>query len=213
MKQALIFFNGNLSDTSFLHQYLAEQPLIICADGGAEYARRLDLLPDIVIGDFDSISDIDKEFLENKNVTFIPYPKEKDFTDAELAVQYALDQGIKTIHIAGLLGDRIDHMMANVFFLADMSRTNDISIIEKDQVIRFVETRIDISGKKGDEISLIPIREDCHGVHTEGLYYPLTNASLSFGSTRGISNVMLSQKAKVEISKGLLLVIHRSLHP
>ncbi len=213
MKQALIFFHGNLSDTSCLHKYLSEQTMIICADGGAEYACRLDILPDVVIGDFDSISVSDKALLEKKNVRFILYPKEKDYTDAELAVQYAIDQGVKKIVITGLLGDRIDHMLANVFYLAEISRKTDICIIEKDQAVRFVDTRIEISGKEGDEVSLIPIQMDCHGVNTDGLYYPLTNASLPFGSTRGISNVMLSQKAKIEIKKGLLMVIHRSLYP
>ncbi len=211
MKNAIIFLHGNLSDTSSIRNFLSEDSLILCADGGAEHARKIGLVPDVVIGDFDSISQSDRVLLEEKEVTCISYPREKDYTDAELAVRYAVDQGADEIIITGLLGDRIDHMTANMFFLAELSGEKHIRIIEKDQDISFVDRVIEIAGKKGDEISLIPIKSDCRGITTEGLYYPLSDASLPLGSTRGISNVMLSHKAKVTVTQGVLMVVHRRM--
>jgi len=211
METAVIFFHGNLSDTSDLKYYISTKPLIICADGGTVHALNLDIIPDVVVGDFDSISDHDREILKKRDTKFISYPKEKDYTDAELAVQYAINHGAKKIIIAGLLGDRIDHMLANIFFLASLSQRIDICIIEKDQEIRFVKKSIEIKGHKGDEVSLIPIQTDCTGISTDGLYYSLINATVPFGSTRGISNVMVSSKAKVMLKQGLLMVIYRRL--
>lgn len=209
MKTAIIFLHGNLSDTSYLQKYCPDDALVICADGGAEHAIKMKMVPDVVVGDFDSITETDKTALIQKNVKFITYPKEKDYTDAELAVQYAVEHGAERFILTGLLGDRIDHMMANVFFLTTLAQGKDLRIIERDQEIQFISSEIEIRGKKDDEVSLIPMQTDCCGITTEGLYYPLTDATLPFGSTRGISNVMLSDKAKVSVRDGLLMVIHR----
>lgn len=211
MKKALIFLHGNLSDTSSLDTYISKKTFVICADGGATHASHLGIIPDVVIGDLDSITNEEKQAFENRKVTFITYPKEKDFTDAELAVKYAIDHGVREIVIAGLLGDRIDHMMANIFFLTSLFQQVDILIIEKDQEIRFTNSNLRIKGCKDDEVSLIPIQTDCFGITTEGLYYALTDAAIKVGSTRGISNVMLSEEASVRVKQGILMVIHRTL--
>lgn len=211
MKTAIIFFHGNLSDTSYLKKYLSKKPWIICADGGADLALDENVTPDVVVGDCDSISIESRQELEKRGVKFITYPREKDFTDAELAVQHAIDHGFLRIIIVGLLGDRLDHMMANIFFLARISQAIDICILEKDQEIRFVDTSMQIYGHKGDEVSLIPVQSDCKGISTKGLRYSLLDADLLAGSTRGISNVMLSSQAKVSLKQGVLMVVHRRL--
>lgn len=208
MKRALIFLHGNLSDVSHVKEYLSDS-VIICADGGTEHALSLGIIPDIVVGDLDSLSSEHRDILTENSVQMQTYPREKDMTDGEIAIQYAIDKGCNEIIVTGLLGDRIDHVSANLMRVAVLSNEHSIRIIEHDQEIWFVSHQIVVAGKRGDEISLIPFQGDSQGVTTEGLMYTLKDATLSFGSTRGISNVMEIDKATVSVKSGLLMVVHR----
>lgn len=210
MKKAAIFLHGNLTTISTVQDYVDSNTLVICADGGAEHAVAASLTPDVIIGDLDSISLSLKTKFEKSSTTFIKYPREKNFTDAELAIHYAIEQEAIVIYIFGLLGDRLDHMLANILFLSQLIHKSSITIIEGDQKISFIQDKQTFHGKKGDELSLIPLKEDCEGITTNGLYYPLDNDTLHYGSTRGISNVMTQETASVEVKKGVLIAIHRS---
>lgn len=209
MKTAIIYLHGNLTDTSALASYIKKSFLIICADGGAEHARKQGILPHVVIGDLDSISASTLNQLKKQHVQFITYPREKDLTDAELAFEYAIESGAEEIVVAGFLGDRIDHLSANLLYIAKRSNRIPVLIIEHDQEIRFVQKKIVIKGQKGDELSLIPINGDCVDVSTGGLQYQLRNEMLPLGSTRGISNVFMNEQAEVRIKNGILMLIHR----
>ncbi|CAN5212971.1 thiamine diphosphokinase [soil metagenome] len=204
MKSALIFLHGDLSDISPIKPYIELVDLLIAADGGAEYALKSGVTPHIVIGDLDSISPETKALLENKT-TWQIYPREKDFTDAELAIQYALEKTATTVYIVGFLGRRLDHMLANLAYLSTIPA--HVVLIEGSQRLSFIKKSASIIGKKDDEVSLIPLLTDCLDVTTAGLSYPLDHELLPYGTTRGISNVMLAEKATVTISSGTLLCI------
>lgn len=207
MKTALIFLHGDLTCISHIPPHVKTAELIIAADGGAEYAIQCGLTPHIVIGDLDSISARTKQYLEHKTQWQV-YPREKDYTDAELAIQYALKQKATTIYIAGFLGRRIDHMMATLFYLSTLPAT--FTLLEGTQRITLIKEKTIITGKKDDEISLIPLQGDCIGITTVGLAYPLQNETLPYGATRGVSNIMNSEKATIEIHSGTLLCIQTS---
>ncbi|MBP9690618.1 thiamine diphosphokinase [Candidatus Woesebacteria bacterium] len=210
MNRALIFLNGSFSDPRRVKEY-ASHALLICADGGALHARNLGLTPHVLVGDLDSIAGDHLAELEKGDMEIVRYPAEKDMTDGELAIEYALEKGCKELVIAGILGDRVDHFSANLMYLAKIAEQCDIRIMEKDQDIFFVRNGIEIRGKKGDEVSLVPMLGDCHGVTTGGLTYQLTGSTLPWGSTRGISNVMDRAAASVRTQKGVLMVVHRIL--
>lgn len=206
---AFIFINGDLSNTSTLPSFIKSEDTIICADGGTEHAVNLGIVPDVVIGDMDSISTKTKEKLSSGKTEWISYPKEKDFTDSELAIKYAIDRKFEEIIIVGILGNRLDHFLANIFHIAELTKNHrNIRIIEGNQHIYFVYEKITLQGKKNDQLSLISMHTDCIGITTENLEYKLQNETLPLGSTRGISNVFTEENISVHIKKGILIAIH-----
>jgi len=184
---------------------------IICANGGTKLALRFDIIPDIIIGDLDSLTEDISKKLGDKKIEWKVYPKEKDETDLELAVREAIKFKPKEIYFIGLLGGRIDHLLSNLFFL---EKVKDMGIepyvIDKNLTIYLMkgeEERI-FWGNKGDTLSLIPLSDMVDGIFLEGLKYPLQNEPLYRNLTRGISNEFLVPQAKIKISKGTLFVIH-----
>lgn len=215
MTKAIIFLNGNLSDFSKLKKYIDKNDEIICADGGANFAVKYGIIPHVVIGDLDSIENDIKKNLEAKPVTFISYPKDKDYTDSELAIQYALEKNYTEVIITGLLGDRLDHFMANIMYISSLQRSKEnsstISIINGNQILSIINKTITFSGNIGDNLSLIPLHDEVRGITTQNLQYSLQNETLPLGSTRGISNVFIEETVKVELKKGTLLTVHTEI--
>lgn len=212
MKKAIIFINGNLSNFSYINNYIYPEDIIICADGGANYAMQHKIIPDVIIGDLDSISPDVQQYLQSRKTLFIPYPKEKDFTDTELALQYALKQSIDQIIIVGIMGDRFDHLFANIMHIAHIAKNSqpakEILIMNGNQEIFIINKQKNIVGKKNDLLSLIPLRDNCKKITTKGLKYQLDTEDLPLGSTRGISNVFMQEDVSIYISDGSLLAIH-----
>lgn len=204
----VIVCNGSIEDYTYYNKYFNMADLIICADGGAAHLIRIGKKPDILLGDFDSISAGDFKFLKELGVEILKYPVEKDMTDTELAVNLALDKGCTYIVIIGGIGSRWDHSLSNIFLLKKLldrgiagiivNERNEISVI-KDKIILYKE--------ENAKISLLPLTEVVEGVTTKGLYYPLNNATIEMGSTWGISNEFISEIAEVSIKSGLMLVI------
>jgi thiamine pyrophosphokinase len=212
MKRAVLFLNGDRSDVSRAAKYIKQTDLIIAADGGTEHLLTLGLLPHIIIGDNDSLSEKTRKALHNKPIVWKVFKKEKDETDSELALQYIVEEGYKDILVFGLLGTRIDHFLTNIFILAELKEKGiNVLFLEGNQEIQVIGEKIHLKGNAGDLISLIPLKGDASGVSTTKLQYPLKNEQLFFGYSRGISNVMTDKTATVTIKKGLLLVIHSFL--
>lgn len=210
MKRAIIFYNGDLSDLTNAKKYIKPGDYIICADGGARHALTLGIKPDIILGDFDSLALDLQQSLKGKAIEWIAYDREKDETDSELALQHAMEKGYSTILLFGIFGTRIDHMLTNIFALDYLSKIHaDVTIIEGNQEIRVITDHIEIHGKEGDLISLLPLKGTVKKVTTKNLHYPLTEEDLLFGYSRGISNVMTKSTAEVTIERGTLLIIHK----
>lgn len=206
MNRAIIFVNGNLSDLSQAKKIIEKEDCLIAADGGAKHILKLGLIPNVIIGDMDSI---DPDLL--KKYKSIKYPRKKNATDFELVINYCLGKKFTEIIIFGILGDRIDHLIANIFLLAKVQTENQsikIKIIEGKKEIYILNKEITINGKVGDEISIIPVSSKLEGITTDGLYYRLIDDTLLFGTTRGISNVMKQTQIKISVKKGVALVIH-----
>lgn len=205
---ALIFAGGNVKDYEFIKKYEGFYDIVICADSGALHALNAGLKPDFLIGDMDSIPENVFEYIKKLNTKIIYYPKEKDFTDTELAVEYALSLGVKKAIIVAGIGTRPDHSLANIFLLVKyLKKGLELKIVDKDFEIFLIKGEKEIEGEKGDLLSLIPVTEFVEDIYTEGLYYPLKGETLGFGTSRGISNVFLDNKSKISLKKGILLGI------
>lgn len=210
MNKAVIFLNGDKTDVSRVKANIDDKTLIIGCDGGTQHAISLGLTPHVILGDMDSISDKLKKDLESKKVKFVKFPAKKDNTDAELALLYAIKQGCTEIILTGILGTRIDHMLATIHMLANPKFKNiQLRIIEGNQNMYIVRDHIKLTGKKGDTVSLIPLNGDVTGITTQSLAYTLQGETLRGYNTLGISNVMTKNQAEISLTSGILLVIQK----
>lgn len=205
---AVIVCNGHIEDYTYYKEYLKSAELIICADGGANHIRRFGIKPHILLGDFDSISQDDLKYFKATGTEVIEYPVEKDMTDAELAVECAVERGSKNIILIGVLGTRMDHSLSNVFLLKRiLDKGVKGYIVNEYNTITVIKDKILLQREESMRVSLIPLSIQVKGVTTKGLYYPLNRATIDMGSTWGISNEFTGDEAQVTIEDGLLLVI------
>ncbi len=212
-KRALIFINGDLPNLDAARQMIHSDDLIIAANGGTRHALALGLIPSVVIGDLDSLDPVDRHVLEENQVKIIAYPQDKDETDLELALAYAIDMDCQQIRLVAALGGRLDHTFGNLSLLTDDSLAGlDLRADDGVEEVFFARGQAQIHGRIGDVVSLIPWGDPVTGIHTEGLRWQLSNETLYPHKTRGISNEMIAETAEIQIKSGLLLVIHiRSL--
>lgn len=209
--KAVIFANGVLN-TSNNPIVPYDGDLIIAADGGARNCKALGLTPDIVIGDMDSLDREEIKDLEKMGVEIIRHPVHKDYTDLQLAIQLAVERGADDILILAALGERWDMTLANIMLLAlsDIAEANVRLIDGPDEVnLQRGPSRFSVHGKPGDIVSFVPISDKVEGVYLRNLRYPLTNATVIRGSTLCLSNVMLGNKADIEIGPGIMICIVR----
>jgi len=206
--KAVIFAGGEIGDYEKVKKYLSDSNLIICADSGIEHAFNMDVIPDLLVGDMDSISAKCLEKAKKLNIKHQNFPSEKDYTDTELALDIALRKGASEAILLGGLGDRPDHGLANIFLMVSLKKSGlDLKLADENWEMFLIDKPVEVSGKKGDVLSLIPISSEVKGVETQGLYYPLKCETLFMGHTRGISNIFLGNTAKVSIKQGLLLAV------
>lgn len=193
---------------------VAAGALLICADSGGEAALAWGLTPALVVGDMDSISPAALATLQAlPGVEWRLVPAEKDETDLELALYTALEAGATAITILGGLGGRLDHTLGNLYLLAAprLAETHTpVQLLGESEEVFLLRggEELQLEGKPGELVSLIPLSSAAEGVRTQGLYYPLRSETLLLGPTRGISNQFTGQTATVAFDEGLLLVIH-----
>ena len=177
-------------------------------DGGARHLLQFGVRPHVLMGDFDSISSKDLEYLKKLGTEIIEFPVEKDMTDTELATEYAISKGFKNIIFIGVLGTRVDHSLANILLLKRMlDKGVKGHIVDEYNIITLIRDEISLRKQPGYNLSLLPITSRVEGVTTKGLYFPLNNATIEMGSTWGVSNRFIDETAEVTIHDGLLLVI------
>jgi thiamine pyrophosphokinase len=142
-------------------------------------------------------------------VQLIVYPTHKDYTDLELAIRSALEEGATEIIIFSALGGRWDQSLANLLLLTlpELAQI-PTRIVDHQLSIQVIRDRAEVTGRAGDTLSLIALKGDAHGVTIEGCEYPLDEATLPFGATLGISNVLTQSIAKITVKQGQILALH-----
>ena len=196
--RGVIISAGSITDYIYIKSFInPDTDYIICADGGYHHAVKMGLRIDILLGDFDSISsDIPVDI--NKLV----FDKDKDYTDTEIALDYARKQGFTEVLLLGGVGSRIDHTLANILMLVNFK---NVVIINENNKIYMCDD-LTIKEDIGNYVSLIPLTK-CVGVTTKGLKYELDNATMEVGYGIGVSNVVTNENVSVNILSGKLLVI------
>lgn len=209
MNRIIIFANGDLPGIEKARAILRDDDYIICADGGTRHASSLDLKPALVIGDMDSADKALLKKLRDEGVSIELYPRDKNETDLELAIQRAIELDPREIVIVAALGGRLDQTLANIALLSDLQlATFDLRLDDGVEEIFFCRDQVQVVGRSGDIVSLIPWGGAVAGVRTENLQWKLSDEILYPEKTRGISNEMTANLASIKISTGLLLIVH-----
>lgn len=218
MPRAVIFANGQVPYIEAARSLLQVDDYLIAADGGVNHLMNMGILPEIVIGDLDSVSEDTLFELTSAEVNIEQYSEDKDETDIELALRYAVELRPSAILIIGALGGRLDQTLANLSILTDPTLPRiDIHLDDGVEEVFFCRAstanggQAEVRGRSGDTVSLIPWNSPVEGVTTEGLQWPLYGEALFPDKSRGISNVMLGDRALIRIQSGLLLIVHRRL--
>lgn len=210
--RAIILANGPLSEIGELHRRLAtfEYSMVIAANGGIHHAEALGIHPDVVIGDLDSLDKHAQMRLHAAGTHTEASPAKKDETDLELALLYAKQKDIDKVVVIGALGGRIDMTLANVLLLTHPQLASiHIELWHDEQTAWIIRPPGgEIYGNPEDTLSLIPLDGDAEGITTYHLAYPLSDETLRIGPARGVSNMLTSKTARVEIRSGIVLAIH-----
>ncbi len=206
--KAVVVTNGDIRNLLQLKAILEEAETIICADGAAKYLMAVDIVPDVLLGDLDSIASEELKWMVDRGVEPVRFPARKDATDTELAVDYALQLSPEEIILVGGVGSRWDHSLSNILLLKKLLNHGVRGrIVNEYNEITIIDKSLELEGAIGDIISIIPISEVVRGVNLQGLEYPLVNRTIPMGSSLGISNCLKEARAKITLEEGILLVI------
>lgn len=197
---AALIANGALHNYSFFKTQIESYHMIIAVDGGAAHCHKMELTPDFLIGDLDSIPpELTEKFSEKRIKRFA---SEKDETDLELAIQFTFQQGIERIGIFGALEKRTDHALYNLHLLQRFPRK--VFFETEYETIFALDGANEVHCTPGQTISLIPLGPSPHGVTTKGLKWELSHATLD-KNFMSISNVCQTSLIQVEIENGDLI--------
>lgn len=210
MSRIVIFANGHLPDVEKARAILGADDHIIAADGGTRHALALGLTPNVVIGDLDSMRRDEIEDVKAREIQIVLYPRDKNETDLELALNHALELKPDRILVIGALGNRLDQTLTNLALISGARFSGlDVRLDDGVEEAFFCRASSEVRGRSGDVVSLIPWLGKVEGVRTENLKWPLQDETLYPERSRGVSNEMTADLAKVSIASGLLLVVHR----
>ncbi|TCS84348.1 thiamine diphosphokinase [Tepidibacillus fermentans] len=209
-KKDIFIVSGGIL-TERLVSMIKEDDLIIGVDRGAEWIIQHGRIPHYIIGDFDSANSSFLETIKEQYGDKVQiFPSEKDETDTELAIRFAISLLPTSITIIGAIGTRLDHVLANIHVLLQAERQQIPSqIFGTNNRIRIVLPNKTLLVQKGEYkyTSLIPFTEKVEGISIKGFKYPLSHATMEVGFPYGISNELISEQGTISIEKGILLVI------
>lgn len=206
MNQCIIIANGDLPKKSDIN-YLRKNGFdtLICADGGANSAYKLDLIPNIIIGDLDSIREEVKEYYASEQVP-IKLIKRQNDTDVEKCIKYAIDNNCKRAVLLGATGDRLDHSFCNIGITLKYFDKIRIDILHQKSFLSAYNGTIVLATCKGETVSIYGV-DSITKFSSKGLKYPLKLTQLAFGLKESTSNVAMGKEIELIIKQGPGLVI------
>lgn len=207
-KTALILGNGEPPSRELINQFIGGDTLLLCADGGADTARRYDLVPDYIVGDLDSISRASSAGVDPTHI--IRVDADNTGTDIQKVLRHAVDLGISEAVLLGFTGGRTDHLLWNLSVFKTFAEQIALRIVDEYCDLRLIGQRIRFRATIGQKISLCPLNGPVDGITTTGLKFALQNESLVPGLRDGISNEVVGDIIEIQVERGdLLLCVQR----
>lgn len=206
--KVIIISGGNPPPLELLLKEITEDTYLIGADSGANCLYDYNIEPDLLVGDFDSIDKVAFDYFKKSKCTIDIYPKEKDFTDTEIAVKKAIKMKPNEIVLLGCTGSRIDHLLGNIGMLKIcMQKGVNACIKDKNNNVRLIDTSTSLSGTVGQIFSVQSYGDEIIGLTIEGAKYPLNNYNLKIGESITISNEFAVPKVLIEFKSGTMLIM------
>ena len=205
MKKCIILANGKPPKKSIFTSFQKKGfNKLICADGGSNSALKMKLIPDVIIGDLDSISlEVLKEF---KSASKIIRLKRQNDTDVEKCLKYAISHKYDEALLVGVTGNRLDHTFCNLSIVLKFYPQLDISLIAENSFLKAYTENVELKTFPGETISLYGISEKTK-IFSQGLQYELQNVSLPFGVRESTSNIAKKVSVKLKITNGVVFII------
>lgn len=198
--RAVILLNGE----PYLGVIDADGARVYCCDGAYEWAKGRVRI-DENLGDYDSLG-----YLPDPPPAEV-YPSEKNYTDGEIALVRAISAGADEIEIYGGGGKREDHFLGNLHLLYSAHERGVRAVLVTNGARIFAgRGRVDLGGLRGKTLSVVPFGGNVNMIESRGLKYPLDGLTLAYGSTRGISNVVLSDSAHIVAEGNVLVLVNTS---
>lgn len=197
---------GDFEGAELLHPQKGDK--VIAADGGLDHLRKIGMEPDIVLGDFDSLSSERIACLQSGKWQLVNFPPEKDYTDMMLAAETGYEQGFREFKIFGGTGGRMDHTLANIQVLANLTRRGcRVWLIGHDFRITAVHNgHIQFPESCRGYFSVYAFSDVALGVNEKGFKYGLDNFTLKNDDPRGISNEFCGLPGEISVAEGTLLI-------
>ena len=203
-------------DSEHLIQAVAKRAdLVVAADGGARYALAAGIVPDLIVGDLDSLGEDLAREIEDRGAELERHPARKDKMDGHLAVLAAREREATAADFVCATGGKPGAVFAVPHILLAAERAGMRSTVFTDwgrMLVLEADSRV-VKGTAGDSVSIFPLSGTATGVTLEGMAYPLENASLEPGDTLGFHNELVGKEARVSVEAGALLVAHETGDP
>ena len=207
--RCIIFANGEYGEVQAYQNLFRSDDTVLCADGGANYAYKLGLIPDVIIGDMDSILPEVRSYFAARNVAMREFPRDKDFTDTQLALDIAQEWGATEILMLGTLGKRLDHTLSNLYYGMELvQRGIKLTHYTPESWVHIINQDIEIEGTRGDTVSVLALTQEACGVSEVGFDFGLENVVLEKSKPYAVSNRLAASKGQISVRQGVLAVIH-----
>lgn len=202
-KKLIIVLNGELSDDleKYKKRLIDNQNFIIACDGGYNNCKKLNIKPDLILGDFDSL-----QKFEFDNI--LKFPKEKDKSDFELAIDYGFEKGFKDFETWGAIGKRLDHTLFNISLLLRIKKEGgNANIYHPPYIVFIIDKEYNFGVRNSGFVSFYPLTSEIKGLTIKGMKYELNEKDIYLGSTETLSNEFIGKESFVNFKEGIILVI------
>ena len=206
---AVVALDGPLGVDPAIADLIAGADLIVAADGGADRLGDSGQVPDLVVGDLDSLDPDRAEQLAAAGIPIQRHPRDKDLIDGELALQAALQSRPDRVVLLGLLGGtRPDMVLANqmLLFHPQLAPVTATAMVPGWTIFPVGQDLLELAAAPGKILSLVPIDATAEGVEISGVRWPLSEAVLRRGQGRTLSNRVAEDRIRVRCRSGRALL-------
>jgi thiamine pyrophosphokinase len=208
--RAAIFLNGAPDPPDLLRRIAGRADLVVAADGGARYALDAGVIPDLVVGDMDSLGETRAREIEERGALLERHPASKDKMDGHLAVLAVRERRATAVDLLCAAGGRFSALFAvpHILLASERMGLQATMVASWGQAFVIETGSRSVIGNPQDSVSVFPFTGPASGVTLEGFSYPLEDALLEVGDTLGFHNELIGGAGRVSVGGGALLVIH-----